>query len=260
MLSGPVGPRGELFLSVLRSHLKGNGKTPKQVERVAGAVAAWMEARSARAAPAVIGRLRAAAVAAFAEVGFPKAQAEEFATTLDNDVVLFDVRARPGAGAASAVLAIFDRRYVHRRTDSEWWRTERHPDLWGDIPDYPRTPARHPIPGPHFPRIPHGRSYQLSARARQATKPAAFSALEPTSQRGASLRCPDHLLGRPRRCRPFAVPGLDFAVRANRRRRAFQPLLDRREECRAWGQRGAFDMVSPSRFPLGLPMAGHFSS
>ena len=73
MLSGPVGPRGDLFLNVLRSHLKNNRKNPKQVERVAAAVAAWMEARSARAKLPVVGRLRKGAVTAFAEVGFPNA-------------------------------------------------------------------------------------------------------------------------------------------------------------------------------------------
>lgn len=110
MLSGPVGPRGDLFLNVLRSHLKNNGKNPKQVERVALAVAAWMEARSVRAKPVVVGRLRKGAAAAFAEVGFPNAQAEEFVTTLDNDVVLSMFEAAPDQALATVkapVLAIF---------------------------------------------------------------------------------------------------------------------------------------------------------
>jgi dienelactone hydrolase len=34
MLSGPVGPRGELFLGILRSHLKGAGKNPAQIDKV----------------------------------------------------------------------------------------------------------------------------------------------------------------------------------------------------------------------------------
>lgn len=113
MLSGPVGPRGELFLNVLRSNLKGNGKDPKQVEHVAAAVGAWMEARSASAAPAVVGRLRAAAVAAFAEVGFPASEAQQFVVTLDNDVVLSMFEAEPDrvlATVRAPVLAIFGSR------------------------------------------------------------------------------------------------------------------------------------------------------
>ena len=95
MLSGPVGPRGELFLNILRSQLKGNGKDPRQVERVTSAVGAWMEARSQRAGSAVIGRLREAAAAAFAEVGFPAVQAQQFVATLDNPVVLSMFEAAP---------------------------------------------------------------------------------------------------------------------------------------------------------------------
>jgi pimeloyl-ACP methyl ester carboxylesterase len=110
MLSGPVGPRGELFLNILRSHLRGNGKDPGQVERVAAAVAAWMEARSGSAEPAGVGRLREAAVAAFAEVGFPAAQAQQFVATLDNPVVLSMFDAAPDrvlAAVRAPVLAIY---------------------------------------------------------------------------------------------------------------------------------------------------------
>jgi hypothetical protein len=109
-LSGPVGPRRELFLGILRSHLRNNGKTPEQIRRVTDAVAEWMEARSASAAPATIARLRAGAVAAFAEVGFPAAEAEQFAVTLDNDVVLSMFEAEPDRALTAVqapVLAIF---------------------------------------------------------------------------------------------------------------------------------------------------------
>lgn len=93
VLSGPVGPRGELFLSILRSHLKNGGKTSAQVDQVAAAVSAWMDARSRAADAGETANLRKAAVDAFAAVGFPQDQAENFVTALDDDVVLsmFDV-------------------------------------------------------------------------------------------------------------------------------------------------------------------------
>lgn len=93
MLSGPVGPRGELFLGILRSHLKNGGKTSAQVDQVAAAVSAWMDARSRAADAGETANLRKAAVDAFAAVGFPQDQAENFVTALDDDVVLsmFDV-------------------------------------------------------------------------------------------------------------------------------------------------------------------------
>lgn len=93
MLSGPVGPRGELFLGILRSHLWNAGKTSVQLDRVAAAVSAWMDARSRVADASATANLRKAAVEAFAGVGFPQDQAENFAAALDDDVVLsmFDV-------------------------------------------------------------------------------------------------------------------------------------------------------------------------
>jgi pimeloyl-ACP methyl ester carboxylesterase len=110
MLSGPVGPRGELFLSILRSHLGAAGKSPAQVERVAAAVGAWMEARSRSAETAEVGRLREAAVAAFAGVGFPRSDAGSFVVTLDNPVVLSMFEAAPDRALArvrAPVLAIY---------------------------------------------------------------------------------------------------------------------------------------------------------
>jgi pimeloyl-ACP methyl ester carboxylesterase len=110
MLSGPVGPRGELFLNILRSHLKGNGKDARQVERVTSAVGEWMEARSRKAGSAAIGRSREAAAAAFAEVGFPAVQAQQFVATLDNPVVLSMFEAAPDrvlATVRAPVLAIY---------------------------------------------------------------------------------------------------------------------------------------------------------
>jgi pimeloyl-ACP methyl ester carboxylesterase len=110
MLSGPVGGRGELFLSILRSHLNNAGKNPAEVERVAAAVGQWMEARSRRAADGEVGRMRAAAVAAFAGIGFPGAQAEGFAATLDNEVVLSMFEAAPDRARKALrapVLAVY---------------------------------------------------------------------------------------------------------------------------------------------------------
>lgn len=93
MLSGPVGPRGELFLGILRGHLTSAGKTSVQVDRVTASIAAWMDARSRFADASETAKLRKAAADAFAEVGFPQDQAENFVAALDDDVVLsmFDV-------------------------------------------------------------------------------------------------------------------------------------------------------------------------
>lgn len=93
ILSGPVGPRGELFLGILRSHLKNAGKTTVQVDQVVAAVFAWMDARSRNADARETANLRKAAVDAFAAVGFPQDQAQNFVAALDDDVVLsmFDV-------------------------------------------------------------------------------------------------------------------------------------------------------------------------
>ncbi|MBX7482145.1 alpha/beta hydrolase family protein [Qipengyuania qiaonensis] len=88
MLSGPVGPRGELFLGILRGHLTNAGKTSEQINRVTAAVAAWMNARSEVADESETANLRKAVVDAFAEVGFPQDQAENFVAALDDEVVL----------------------------------------------------------------------------------------------------------------------------------------------------------------------------
>lgn len=110
MLVGPVGPRGELFLGILRGHLTRAGKTPAQIERVAASVGNWMEARSRRAGTVEIGRSREAAVAAFAQVGFTRAQADDFAKTLDDKVVLSMFEVAPDRALAALrapVLAIY---------------------------------------------------------------------------------------------------------------------------------------------------------
>ena len=113
MLSGPVGPRGELFLSILRGHLRNAGKNPAQVQAVAATVGMWMEARSRNAAAAEVARLRKAAVAAFAGVGFPGPEADNFVATLDNDVVLSMFEAAPDQALSALrvpVLSIYGSR------------------------------------------------------------------------------------------------------------------------------------------------------
>ena len=110
MLSGPVGSRGELFLGILRGHLKQAGKNPAQIETVAGAVGAWMASRSRSAGAAEIARHRTAAEGAFAVVGFPRPQAAAFIATLDDDVVLSMFEAAPDEALAKLrvpVLAIY---------------------------------------------------------------------------------------------------------------------------------------------------------
>ncbi len=108
-LSGPVGPRGEMFISILRSYLRGNGKNPAQEESVAKAVTAWLEARTQNLGSAKTGMLRLKAVDSFVEAGFPVAEAQNFAATLDTDVVLSMFDAAPDRSLAAVqapVLAI----------------------------------------------------------------------------------------------------------------------------------------------------------
>lgn len=110
MLSGPIGQRGELFLGILRSHLKRAGKTPEQVAEVAATIGAWMEGRSRNGGAVELGQMREASVAAFAKVGFPGPQARDFVAALDNDVVLSMFEAAPDRALEALrapVLAIY---------------------------------------------------------------------------------------------------------------------------------------------------------
>lgn len=88
ILSGPVGPRGGLFLGILRENLAAAGKGPAQIDRIAEAVGRWMDARSTGGNAEETRRLRAAAIAAFAAAGFAGAQAEGAVAALDTKVVL----------------------------------------------------------------------------------------------------------------------------------------------------------------------------
>lgn len=113
LLSGPVGPRGEMFLGILRGHLANAGKTEAQAATVIEAVAAWMNARSTGASAGTLAGLKTAAADAFKEVGFPADQASGFVQTLDNDVVLsmFDVAPdRAVAALAMPTLVIYGSR------------------------------------------------------------------------------------------------------------------------------------------------------
>lgn len=106
MLSGPVGPRGELFLGILRANLMAGGKSPAGIERASAAVGAWMDARSRSAGGAEVGRMRRTAVAAFGEIGL----AEGALDVLDNDVVLSMYEAAPDQALTTVrapVLAVY---------------------------------------------------------------------------------------------------------------------------------------------------------
>ena len=113
MLSGPVGPRGEYFLGILRGHLTRAGKDPATIARVTGAVGRWMEARSRRDGPDALRRTRDLATTAFISAGFTPAQATDFTRTLDDPVVLSMFEAAPDRAMAALrrpVLAIYGTR------------------------------------------------------------------------------------------------------------------------------------------------------
>jgi pimeloyl-ACP methyl ester carboxylesterase len=86
MLAGPIGPRGALFLAILRDNLAAGGKSPDEIDRITDAVGRWMESRSRGGDAGEVGGLRATAVAAFAGAGFPNGEAP--VATLDTPVVL----------------------------------------------------------------------------------------------------------------------------------------------------------------------------
>lgn len=106
LLSGPVGPRGALFLDILRANLAAGGKRAEEIERVAAAIDAWMDARSRNGNAAEIAERRAAAVRAFGGIGL----ADGAVAVLDNPVVLSMYEAAPDralAGIAAPVLAVY---------------------------------------------------------------------------------------------------------------------------------------------------------
>jgi pimeloyl-ACP methyl ester carboxylesterase len=96
-LSGPVGARGDLFLTILRTNLRDAGKPPAAIEDVVAAVARWMDARSAGAPAGAIAQARAEATRAFASVGLD----EGALAALDNPVVLSMYEAAPDRALAA---------------------------------------------------------------------------------------------------------------------------------------------------------------
>ncbi|HEY0013471.1 MAG TPA: alpha/beta hydrolase [Allosphingosinicella sp.] len=109
MLSGPVGPRGELFLGILRANLASGGKSPADIAHASAAVGAWMEARSRGAAASEVAPLRQAAVSAFAAMGLGAGALD----VLDNPVVLSMYEVAPDRALRAVrapVLAIYGSR------------------------------------------------------------------------------------------------------------------------------------------------------
>jgi len=88
MLAGPVGPRGQLFLSEMRARLSANGMNEAAIERITAATGPLMEAHLHRAPAQEIAPLREAVVRGFAAGGFTDAQAEGAAATLELPHVL----------------------------------------------------------------------------------------------------------------------------------------------------------------------------
>jgi uncharacterized protein len=113
-LSGPIGPRGELFLGIMRSTLAANGKSAASIDKVLQATSRWMDARSRSADVAETERLKRELATAFVtQTGFTAEQADDFVRTLDTPVVLsmYEVDSAKAVAAVSApVLVIYGSR------------------------------------------------------------------------------------------------------------------------------------------------------
>ncbi len=110
MLSGPVGPRGDLFLRSLRANLHDSGRADAIVDHIVEATSQWMEARSRAAPEAEIASLRAAVVEGFVEAGFAPPQADGAVGAMDTPVLLsmFEVASDQAlAMLGQPVLAIY---------------------------------------------------------------------------------------------------------------------------------------------------------
>lgn len=113
ILSGPVGPRGELFTGIMRSNLSQSGRSSEVVEAVVAATADWMEARSRDLPDPEITRLRKTVVAGFVLVGFSAEQAEGAVSSLDDPILLsmYEVAADEALSKVRApVLAVYGSR------------------------------------------------------------------------------------------------------------------------------------------------------
>ena len=113
-LSGPVGPRGELFLGIMRANLAANGKNAASIDKVLQATGRWMDARSRSAKAKETERLRRELATAFvAQTGFTAEQADGFVKTLDTPVVLSMYDADPAKAMAAIhapVLVVYGSR------------------------------------------------------------------------------------------------------------------------------------------------------
>lgn len=88
MLAAPIGPRGEVFTTLMRTTLLKSGVRPKDADRVAKATASWLDSRTRTTSGPEVDGLREAATSAFVSVGFTRPQAESAVKSLDNSMVL----------------------------------------------------------------------------------------------------------------------------------------------------------------------------
>jgi len=111
VLSGPVGPRGETFLNIMRANLAANGKSAASINNVLQATGRWMDARIRSANGEETKRLRQELATAFVtQTGFTAEQADDFVKTLDTPVVLsmYDVDpAKAMAAIRAPVLVVY---------------------------------------------------------------------------------------------------------------------------------------------------------
>ena len=110
MLSGPVGPRGELFLGIMRANLNRSGKSKDMVDRIMAATGQWMEARSRGDTVEGNATLREGVVRSFVTAGFTHEQAEGMVAALDTPVLLSMYEVAPDQALANVrapVLAIY---------------------------------------------------------------------------------------------------------------------------------------------------------
>lgn len=104
MLSGPVGPKGKMFIDGLRASLSRGGMAPAAVDAIAGAAIPWMDARARGAPDAEVAALREKLVAAFVGGGFAREQAQGAIAVIDTPLLLSMYQA--GTGEALAKIRV----------------------------------------------------------------------------------------------------------------------------------------------------------
>jgi pimeloyl-ACP methyl ester carboxylesterase len=110
MLAGPVGARGEPFLEGLRSNLAKGGVAPDAIARVVAAARPFLDARVAKAPPAVAETARGRLLVAFVAAGFSPEQAGGAVGVMDDAAMLsmYDVTTDATLAAVRApVLALY---------------------------------------------------------------------------------------------------------------------------------------------------------